>query len=53
MSNEELDCYDHWDDGVSWNEGELNRKELSIFAYFMPCMSFVCIMNILCRIYYG
>jgi hypothetical protein len=36
MSNEELDCYDHWDDGVSWNEGELNRKELSIFAYSLP-----------------
>ena len=28
MSDKDLDCYDHWDDGVSWNEGQLNRKEL-------------------------
>lgn len=29
MSDEELNCYDYWDDSVSWNEGRLNRKELA------------------------
>ena len=28
MSEKELNCYDYWDDGISWNEGQLNRKEL-------------------------
>ena len=40
MSNEELDCYDHWDDGVSWNEGELNRKELEHI-----CIHAICVHN--------
>ena len=28
MNDKDLDCYDRWDDGISWNEGQLNRKEL-------------------------
>ena len=28
MNDKDLGCYDRWDDGISWNEGQLNRKEL-------------------------
>ena len=44
MSNEELDCYDHWDDGVSWNEGELNRKELEHIC-ICYAMHVICVHN--------
>ena len=44
MSNEELDCYDHWDDGVSWNEGELNRKELEHIC-ICYAMHAICVHN--------
>ena len=44
MSNEELDCYDHWDDGVSWNEGELNRKELENIC-ICYAMHIICVHN--------
>ena len=43
-SNEELDCYDHWDDGVSWNEGELNRKELEHIC-ICYAMHVICVHN--------
>ena len=44
MGNEELDCYDHWDDGVSWNEGELNRKELEHIC-ICYAMHAICVHN--------
>lgn len=44
MSNEELDCYDHWDDGVSWNEGELNIKELEHIC-ICYAMHVICVHN--------
>ena len=44
MGNEELDCYDHWDDGVSWNEGELNRKELEHIC-ICYAMHVICVHN--------
>ena len=44
MSNEDLDCYDHWDDGVSWNEGELNRKELEHIC-ICYAMHVICVHN--------
>ena len=44
MGNEELDCYDHWDDGVSWNEGELNRKGLENIC-ICYAMHIICVHN--------
>ena len=44
MSEKELDCYDHWDDGVSWNEGQLNRKELEHIC-ICYAMHVICVHN--------
>ena len=44
MSDKDLDCYDHWDDGVSWNEGQLNRKELEHIC-ICYAMHVICVHN--------
>jgi hypothetical protein len=44
MSNEELDCYDYWDDGISWNEGQQNRNELENIC-ICYAMHIICVHN--------
>jgi hypothetical protein len=44
MSDKDLACYDYWDDGVSWNEGQLNRKELEHIC-ICYAMHVICVHN--------
>ena len=44
MSEKELNCYDYWDDGISWNEGQLNRNELENIC-ICYAMHIICVHN--------
>ena len=44
MSDKDLACYDYRDDGVSWNEGQLNRKELEHIC-ICYAMHVICVHN--------
>lgn len=40
MTDEQLHCVDVWDDGVTWAEGHLRRRNWSMLSCVMPYMTF-------------